>query len=258
VKFSQHLTYRKRFCRNTHVVEPVKDNVWVIGDVHGCADEFEEICERIYQRTPNAKIIQLGDLIDRGPHFLEVFNVVEKYDVDICIGNHELNFLLEHYGFKKCNSKPRQKSHEIFAVLNQDDRERILTTLNRSKNFICIMFDEGDDTFMPMECWFLSHSPIKQFEEIDVREEIMTNGWTYCGRNAPYDQSKLYPEDYFVHGHQHWNYTDIEDQIEEFKRAERNSMNIDGGCVYGDQLIAYNICKNDFIKVKSKTTHFKY
>jgi len=257
VKFSQHPIYTKRFCRNKQIVEPVKDNIWLIGDVHGCADEFEDICKRIYQRTPNAKIIQLGDLIDRGPHFLEVFNVVDTYNVEVCIGNHELNFLLEHYGFKKCNSKPRQASHDIFSTLNQDDQERVLKILNQSKNYIQILFDEGDDNFMPMECWFLSHSPIKQFEQIVV-DETITNGWAYCARNQPYDESLLHSDDHFVHGHQHWNYTDIEEQIEEFKLAKRNAINIDGGCVYGGELIAYNICKNDFIKVKSKTTHFKY
>lgn len=255
MKFSRHPVYRNRYNRHRIEINTILDNVWVIGDVHGCGDEFEELCQKIKVKTPNkCQIIQLGDLIDRGPHFAEVFETVERHDVKVCMGNHELNFLLEHDGYKKCRSNARLRSHEQFQDLNQEDQDRILSQMKSFVNYItCEVGDIYSGLTMTEECWFLSHSPIKTFEDIyTAGRDMMTNAWSYCARNQPYDEYKVYPHDYFVHGHQHWNYTPIDDQVEEYRQFERNVMNIDGGCVYGGELVAYNLCKNDYISVKAK------
>lgn len=259
MKFNFHPVYRNRYCQEHYFVDPSKEDIWVIGDVHGCADEFETVCETILASTPGAQIIQLGDLIDRGPDFDRVFEIVEQYDVELCIGNHELNFLLEYYGFKKCNSKPRQVSHDRMALLSEERQQQIIDILNKSSNYIRVSFDPGDDTFMPIESWFLSHSPIKQFEQaILPGGQEVTNAWTYCARNQPYNEDELHSEDRYVHGHQHWNYQPMNEQKDLFKQSKTNGFNVDGGCVYGGELVAYNICKNDYIIIESFAKHFSY
>ncbi|MEC8614033.1 MAG: metallophosphoesterase, partial [Verrucomicrobiota bacterium] len=37
-----------------------------IGDVHGCANEFEELLKKL-ELKPNDRVIQVGDLVNRGP-----------------------------------------------------------------------------------------------------------------------------------------------------------------------------------------------
>src|SRR5690554_2956907 len=258
VKFKQCDVYRRRYSGLKLGVDSSRVDVWVIGDVHGCGEEFYELCQIIRAESPNCKIIQLGDLIDRGPHLLDVFETVDKFEIELCIGNHELNFLLEHDGYKKCNSSARQKTHQMFGLIGSRQKQFILDMMRSSHNEITVEFLDTS-IYEPSECWFLSHSPIKNFEEIYVSDnQLMSNAWTFCSRNQPYHEDKLYPNDFFAHGHQHWNYTSIFDQIEEYKDCKRNAMNLDGGCVYGGELVAYNICKNKAIVVKAKEIYHKY
>lgn len=78
----------------------------IIGDVHGCADDLEELLIDLDYGVvpswgayghPDRQAIFVGDLIDRGPHQLRVLEIV-KAMVDagsarIVMGNHEFNAL---------------------------------------------------------------------------------------------------------------------------------------------------------------------
>lgn len=259
MKFEQCDVYSHRHPGLRFGVDSTREDVWAIGDVHGCGEEFYELCQNIKEETPNCKIIQLGDLIDRGPHLLDVFETVDKFGIELCIGNHELNFLLEHDGYKKCNSNARQKSHQIFDCLSSAQKQFILDMMRSSHNVITVEFLDTKSVYEPPERWFLSHAPIENFEEVYVSDkELMTNAWTFCSGNQPYDGVKLYSNNFFAHGHQHWNYTSIFEQIKEYKNCKRDVMNLDGGCVYGGELVAYNICKNRAMVVKAKETYYKY
>jgi hypothetical protein len=78
----------------------------IIGDVHGCADELEELLGDLgytavpssgVYRHPDRKAIFVGDLIDRGPCQLRVLEVVKAMvdagSAQIVMGNHEFNAL---------------------------------------------------------------------------------------------------------------------------------------------------------------------
>ncbi|MBO5303419.1 MAG: metallophosphoesterase [Lachnospiraceae bacterium] len=47
---------------------------YVIGDVHGCYDEMMALIKLIEENDNDAKIIFVGDLIDRGPDVIKVLN----------------------------------------------------------------------------------------------------------------------------------------------------------------------------------------
>ena len=44
-----------------------KGKHYVIGDVHGCYEDFLLLKEKIEKRDPEATIILTGDFLDRGP-----------------------------------------------------------------------------------------------------------------------------------------------------------------------------------------------
>ena len=44
----------------------------IIGDIHGCFDEFEALLEEI-GITDEDEIISLGDIVDRGPKSVELY-----------------------------------------------------------------------------------------------------------------------------------------------------------------------------------------
>ena len=63
-----------------------------IGDVHGCADEFEELLKRLKLKSDD-KVIQVGDLVNRGPDSHRVVELAREYQVESIIGNHELRLI---------------------------------------------------------------------------------------------------------------------------------------------------------------------
>jgi serine/threonine protein phosphatase 1 len=67
---------------------------YVIGDVHGCYDELRELIEKIdiHSGGHEAKMIFVGDYVDRGPNSRGVVNLVQKLKKEghvALMGNHE-------------------------------------------------------------------------------------------------------------------------------------------------------------------------
>lgn len=71
--------------------------VYVIGDIHGCYDEWMKLHNRILTDDPDARFILIGDIIDRGPKTIDMVDWMLK-NVDnshedsryrMVIGNHE-------------------------------------------------------------------------------------------------------------------------------------------------------------------------
>lgn len=250
MKFNQLNQYR--FTSNRHIeVGHRERDVWIIGDVHGCAREFGELCHRIRLLNQNAIIVQLGDLIDRGPYLKEVFDVVDEYGVICTIGNHELNFILEHQQYKRCGSKARQENHTRFLMHSSIVQNHILKSMQQMHNSITVDVDHG------IERWCLSHAPVRGYEAAWPERGITAkNAWTFCARNEPYDESYFHPQDFAAHGHQHWNYTDIDKQINDVLHHGRQTLNVDGGCVYGGELVAVNLNKLQSIRIEAYETYF--
>lgn len=222
--------------------------VYAIGDVHGCNNEFEEMCRRMVTHAENqnkkAVIYSLGDLIDRGPGFYEVFDVAKRYDVRLIKGNHELNFVLERYGHKHCRSKERRKSHHVFDSLSSIQQQEVLDYI--------VSGDRYAEVVTPTTDFLLSHAPV-------VGEETSTPNmktlWTYCSRNTPYIDSMLNSDGgsmVYVHGHQHWNYTPISDE----DLVLKDSFNIDGGVVYGGALVGLCLNTLDLFEVQALRTYY--
>ena len=106
----------------------------VIGDVHGCRDELEQLLDKLgyaIERDaagrptgashPARKAVFLGDLVDRGPDTPGVLRLVMGMvaaGTAICVpGNHEVKLL------KALRGKNVQRSHGLDASMEQLDRE---------------------------------------------------------------------------------------------------------------------------------------
>lgn len=126
----------------------------IIGDVHGCATELEELLTELgYQREGVAaeyrhssrQAIFVGDLIDRGDEQLRVLEVakamVDAGSARIVMGNHEFNALAYHTEWPPRSgkylrahgdpddkrSKKNMKQHQAFLdQVTGVDRQRYL------------------------------------------------------------------------------------------------------------------------------------
>jgi diadenosine tetraphosphatase ApaH/serine/threonine PP2A family protein phosphatase len=64
-----------------------------IGDVHGCADEYQQMLKEIFKRDHNPAIFSVGDLINKGPDTLGVLHLTLENKVKAILGNHEVWYL---------------------------------------------------------------------------------------------------------------------------------------------------------------------
>lgn len=65
----------------------------LVGDIHGCIDEFDELVKKLSYDPKSDRLILLGDLIDRGPDSVGVVAKARKMNLECVMGNHELKFL---------------------------------------------------------------------------------------------------------------------------------------------------------------------
>lgn len=66
--------------------------VIAIGDVHGCASEFESLLAKLAP-TRDDRIVLLGDLVNRGPDSARVIALAREHAHRSLLGNHELRLL---------------------------------------------------------------------------------------------------------------------------------------------------------------------
>jgi hypothetical protein len=64
----------------------------IVGDVHGCRRELEQVLDRV-DFTTGDRLIFVGDLVARGPDSLGVLDVVRRTGAIVVRGNHEQKLL---------------------------------------------------------------------------------------------------------------------------------------------------------------------
>lgn len=237
-------------------VIPYSENFdyYVIGDVHGCFMEYFTLYTILNDsskaRNKVPVIIQLGDIIDRGPSFE---NVILDDPADFKVmGNHESNFINESLGNTTCKSKSRKDSHDRFNELNEGMKRSVMQALTSRKQFYVLETPEHKYVF--------THAPIRNVDEnFDVNDVVkLLSKYSlggFCMRSTEVNNDKIQSIDTkgkrltFFHGHQSWSYKDINEQIH--SQIDRNVkiFNLDSGCVYGDTLTAMRVGDNAVFQV---------
>lgn len=64
-------------------------NIVIIGDVHGCCDELNELLDKCNARGPDVCVLYVGDLMNKGPKSAEVIKLVRKTGAYCVRGNHD-------------------------------------------------------------------------------------------------------------------------------------------------------------------------
>jgi hypothetical protein len=81
----------------------------VIGDVHGCLAELEELLAAAAP-GPSDRLVFLGDLLDRGPDPVGVLHRVRALGADCVLGNHEEKHLRYAAHEARRRSEPRYRN----------------------------------------------------------------------------------------------------------------------------------------------------
>lgn len=106
---------------------------YVIGDLQGCAHEAQVLLQRIAEDAPGAaRIVFVGDLINRGPESLTALRRVARLSidsggqVDAVLGNHDLHLLAV-----ACGAQQLSRSDTLDAILEAPDRDELIGWLRQ-------------------------------------------------------------------------------------------------------------------------------
>ena len=91
----------------------------VVGDIHGCWDEFQQLLE-MTQFGPEDLLVSVGDFMDRGPGSWELAgffrDTPNAYSV---LGNHERRIV----GTVRGTSQPAWSQKQTLSLISEDDQE---------------------------------------------------------------------------------------------------------------------------------------
>lgn len=95
----------------------------VVGDLHGCSEEFQELLKTLEYNKEQMRLILLGDLIDRGPDSVGCVRIARELNLESIKGNHEDKHLRWRHYEQRCLSSGvpnpmRQLSYDKRIVHN--------------------------------------------------------------------------------------------------------------------------------------------
>lgn len=103
-------------------------DTFAIGDLQGCAAELERLLKHIDTVAPDAKLVFVGDLVNRGPESLRTLRLVKGLGerARTVLGNHDLHLLAVSH-----EVRGPARSDTIDDILNAPDRDELLDWLRR-------------------------------------------------------------------------------------------------------------------------------
>lgn len=250
-------------------VEIVRTKLWpdrreehgpfdIIGDVHGCCDELEELLAKLgYQKTDGVyrhpdgrKSVFLGDFTDRGPRSMDVLrlamDMVQAGTALAVAGNHDVKLL--KYLFGKYISRTHGAEETIAALDAQDDAFK--TELRSFLDGLVSYYWLDDGKLV------VSHAGLKQ-EYIGRTSGRIRAFCLYGETTGETDQYGLpvrlnWATEYrgsaaVVYGH----------IARRTVKAENRTYCIDTGCAFGGKLTALRYPEMQYMDVPAKRQYYE-
>lgn len=230
----------------------------VIGDVHGCLEELNDLFFALgYQQQqgifihPDGRLpVFVGDITDRGPHSLNVIQLVcdmvlDKKRAKYVPGNH-CNKLYRYFlGNNVMQKHGLETTVAEFKALDSTSqaaiRKRFMTLYETAPLYLEI----------PEVHAVIAHAGIKEsyigYNDKKIKSFVLygdtTGKFSPDGRPIRRDWAKQYHGDrWIVYGH-----TPVMEP-----RIVNKTINIDTGCVFGNALTAFRLPEEETMTVPSK------
>lgn len=231
-----------------------KERIVVIGDIHGCIDEFDEMLKLADVKSPNVRVILLGDILDRGPDSLGCLRRARELNLESVLGNHDLKFIK---WFRSPKDKPLYDHRKFYSEFNDDDINyihRMPLYLKLRDNFIAV--HAGVKPGVPLEkqkqdvlCYLRYTDKDRNFLSLKKVFKEKVSGamfWTEFG-SFGYN---------VVYGHNVHSQT-----TPEITRYDDGTAcyGIDTGCVFGGKLSALILSDKEpeIVQVQAKEIYYK-
>lgn len=208
----------------------------IVGDIHGCLDEFKALLNKVAFNVDSDRLILTGDLISKGPFPYETLVYARSLKCDIVMGNHERAFLLYLQGKKYAYSGFVELENRI-----QHERSQWIKWL------------EGLPLYIETPEFIVVHAGLHPQQHPKITDpKILTTIRTWDGKgetlNNPYDPAwfDLYKkEKLIIFGH--WAKLGLVEK--------NNVIGLDSGCVYGNALSALILPTRKIVQIKAKKAY---
>ena len=98
----------------------------VVGDIHGCLDEFRELVDLTGYRQGEDRLIIAGDLVDRGPDSAGVVRYAIQIGAEAIQGNHDAKLLRRRGHMLKASVNPNYNN----PMYPDNDQEQTISQLS--------------------------------------------------------------------------------------------------------------------------------
>jgi predicted phosphodiesterase len=232
----------------------IKKRTIIVGDIHGCIDEFEELIQAVKYDKKSDRLILLGDLVDRGPNSLAVVQKARKMDLECVMGNHE-HKILKWYNSVGSRGDVYDK-HEFYAQLTDDDINYIfqMPTYIKLADDIVIVH-AGVKPGIPI--FYQSKNDLMHLRYVDAKQQFISlkkiakNGKEATGAHL-WTEFWQGPES-IIYGHNVHSLTDP--HIQEVAPGVM-CYGLDTGCCFGGRLTAMILETKEIIQVQAKKEYY--
>lgn len=212
---------------------------FVFGDAHGTGYELEKLIEPV---AATHNIISVGDLFDRAPNGVKVWELIKKYNIKSVMGNHEskmLDFLTgkrDYLGMGYYNFL-----NKFSLVYNLQDLVNYLKSLPK----ILKITDNCIVTHAAVNL----DNPFKEDKNINCFGRYPEQAFN---KDRKEWQEKYKKEVLVLFGH----VASKEILVGYSKTGKINSIGLDTSACHGGKLTGYSVEENKIISVKSREDYF--
>jgi bis(5'-nucleosyl)-tetraphosphatase (symmetrical) len=234
----------------------VGEQTIVIGDVHGCLDELDELL-RLLSVKNGEHVVFAGDLMDRGPDPVGVVRRVRELGARAVLGNHDE----KHVRYGKHEARRRREPHYKNPVSMNDERTRQHHALADAD----LAFLASRPTFLRLdEKWLVVHAglePNRTVEEQKAAVMLRVRHVDVAGRMVPLGHegpltspwaTRWDGPESVVYGH---DVHDLEHPRIDHPSDSVSCYGIDTGCCFGGRLTALLLPSREIVQVHAKRAY---
>ncbi len=225
---------------------------WVVGDIQGCAREFDKLLENVRFDPSRDEVWCLGDIVNRGPDSLAALRLWRDVGGRSLLGNHDVHALLV-----RSRRRPLRRGDTLDSLFRSAEADELLSRLREEP--LLVHLPGGDHV---QAVWLVHAGLDPRWSDLDdvagrINAEPHDDAWlegpdvafathvrccTADGRRCDHSgrpadcPPPFAPWDDFYGGrtlviHGHW-------ARRGYYRGAR-TMGLDSGCVYGGKLTAW-------------------
>lgn len=240
---------------------------WVVGDIHGCAEELAALVEMI-ELGEQDRLVSVGDLFHRGPDAVGVMRLLQERSAHFILGNHE-HAILRRLGLapSRVGSEERHAGVRTIADLREEDlagdgeepcsvapedRAAIVEFLQTHSGYFLRRAElSGAGPLPDGREWVCVHAgvlPDLAPEECSI--EVLTSLRRLDSRGLPWWYESYTGPDLVFFGHTPSKFPRVQRS-----RGEIVALGLDTGCVYGGSLTAYSPELGEFASVPAASAY---